>query len=360
MENCKFVVSTNLFFVILGLTISSASLALKTEEIAESAIPSVVQIVIYDITGSQRGQGSGFFITPKKIVTNAHVVEGAYSAEVFTDNGYYDQVTILSSDEDVDLAVISVNAENEVPLQINQGAELKPGQRVIAIGNPLGLEKTLSDGLISAVRKIEHLQLLQITAPISPGSSGGPLLDENGQVIGVVSATIHEGQNLNFAIGTETLSIFMSGGEHPEELKVAGSRVMWRAIVKWILAVVVGLIALLFSEGGGFVIFIVIIIIVPLWYALSWICKTIYRLCTIPFKKRTRPAIQTPNESQITSPLNSRSTYDDETMDEDEESTIHCWKCGYENYFDPAIDKEIMCIECDTSLPIPRELQMEE
>jgi len=333
------------------------------EEIAENAIPSVVQIVTYDITGDQRGQGSGFFISPRKIITNEHVVDGAYSAEVFTDEGYYDLITILNAHEDMDLAILSVDAENEVPLQTNPDAELKPGQHVIAIGNPLGLEKTLSDGLISAVRTIDQLQILQITAPISPGSSGGPLLDQDGRVVGVVSATMREGQNLNFAIGVQTLSQFLVMEERPEELKVAGSRVLWRVIVKWIVIVIVGLIALAFG-GGWWVIFIAIMIIVLLSYALSWVCKSIYRLVTLPFRQRHRSTSIADHESEspqggtFTPSYTPDPTFDDDIVDEnDDYRTLHCWKCGSANYFDPDTDEEIVCSECATTLPVPQELR---
>lgn len=111
-----------------------------------------------------------------------------------------------------------------------------------------------------------------------------------------------------------------------------------------------------------------IIIIVPLWYALSWVCKSTYWLCTMPFKKHA-PLVhqnQTELKSIEDSPFGSReysdSTFDIETIDEDNEktTTIHCWKCGCENHFDPVVDKEIMCLECDTVLTIPHELQKED
>jgi S1-C subfamily serine protease len=127
----------------LILIVFTPCFGITPEEIAENAIPSVVKIITYDITGAQKGQGSGFFVTPRKIITNEHVVEGAYSAAVFIDERCYDLVTILKTEVDMDLAIISVNADNEAPRKINPDAELKPGQRVLAIGNPLGLEKTL-------------------------------------------------------------------------------------------------------------------------------------------------------------------------------------------------------------------------
>jgi len=334
------------------------------EEIAENATPSVVQIIIHDITGAQRGQGSGFFISPQKIITNAHVVNGAYSAEVFSDEGYYDLITILNVDESMDLALLSVNAKNEVPLQTDPDTELKPGQRVIAIGNPLGLEQTLSDGLISAVRMIDQLQILQITAPISPGSSGGPLLNEDGRVIGVVSATMREGQNLNFAIGIKTISEFLVTKECPEELKVAGTRVLWRVVQKWTMRVIGVLIALAFGGGGlgAGIIIIAITVIVLLWHVLSWVCKSIYRLVMLPFRQRqcsTREADYelTYSPSQPSTPSHTSNLRLDTTDENDDDTMIHCWKCGSKNCLSADSDAEVICSECETTLPIPRELR---
>ena len=255
------------------------------EEIAQSTMPSVVEIVTYDNTGAATGQGSGFFISPQRIITNQHVVDGAYSAEIFTDQGYYDRITILNADEDMDLAILSVDAEDEIPLQISPDAELKPGQPVITIGHPLGLEKTLSDGLISGVRTVDEVQLVQITAPTSAGSSGSPVLDQEGRVIGVVYAGIDEGQNLNFAIGIETLNKFLALEETPRQLEVARSHVLWRVVAKWIVTVTGVLIALGFGVGF-WVIVIGIVLMVLLWLVLSWLWKSIYRRLTLAFRQR--------------------------------------------------------------------------
>ena len=235
------------------------------EEIAESTMPSVVRIVRYDDTGAETGQASGFFISRQRIITNEHVVEGAYSAEIFTDQGYYDRVTILNADEDMDLAILRVDAKGEIPLQINPYAELKPGQRVIAIGHPLGLEKTVSDGLISGVRTIDQVQAVQITVPVSHGSSGSPLLDQKGRVIGVVFALIDEGQNLNFAIGIKTINEFLALKESPRQLKVAGSHAF---------------------SGVSWVIVIGIVVMALLWHVLYWLWKSICRLRTLPKGQR--------------------------------------------------------------------------
>jgi len=259
------------------------------EEIAERTMPSVVEIVTYDDAGDFIALGSGFFISPQKIITNEHVVDGAYSAEVFTNDGYYDRITILNADKDMDLAILRVDAEDEIPLQINPDAQLKPGQRVIAIGHPLGLAKTVSDGLISGVHTIDAVQIVQITAPISDGSSGSPVLDQQGRVIGVVYAGFDEGQNLNFAIGIETLNEFLALEETPRQLEAAGSPVLWSVaanrigLVKWIVAVA-GLLIAIALGGGWWVIAIGNALMALLRHVLSWLWKSIFRLPALTFR----------------------------------------------------------------------------
>jgi len=269
--------------IALALVASTQCWGATVEEVAESALPGVVHIVTYDVTGAGIAEGSGFFVSPRKIITNEHVVDGAYSAEVFTDQGYYDRVTILNADQDMDLAILSVDAEDEIPLQLNPDAALKPGQRVIVIGHPLGLDKTLSDGLISGVQTIDQVQIVQITAPISDGSSGSPVLDEEGRVIGVVYAGFDEGQNLNFAIGVETLTEFLALEGSPRQLEVAGSYVLWRVVVTWIVKVIAAMIRLAIA---GCLIMVAIAGMVRLWRVVSWLSKFIYRLLTRLFRRR--------------------------------------------------------------------------
>lgn len=350
------------FSIALLLLGCAPCLGTTIEEIAESALPSVVRIVAYDITGARIGEGSGFFISPGRIITNEHVVDGAHSAEVFTDQERFDLITVLRMDHDMDLAILSVNAGNETPLQMSRDAELRPGQRVVAIGNPLGLEKTLSDGLISAVRMVDHIQFLQITAPISPGSSGGPLLDQDGRVIGVVSATMREGQNLNFAIGIQTLTDFLALDEQPQQLKVAGDRVLWRAIVKWIMVVVASLIGLAFGDGW-WLIAIAIMILVLLWQLMSWICRWIYRVVTLTFRSRhsrSEAGQQSRHSAEgFSAPMrNANPSWDGDAADDDGDTRmLHCWKCGSANHVDAHTGEEIVCSECMTTLPVPEEIR---
>lgn len=256
--------------------------ALSTEEIAEKAAPAVVQIIVYDITGARSVEGSGFFIGSGKIITNAHVVNGAYSAEVLGSLATYKDVTILKNEYDIDLALLQVKDRHEAHLSLANSPMLRPGQRILTIGNPLGLECTVSDGLISAIRGVPgKIQLIQISAPISPGSSGGPLLDMDGSVIGVTSASLSEGQNLNFAVGIKTLHDFLQQEDEPQTLKRAGNRVLWRTVLKWLVNIVFVLLALAFGEGW-WVLFILFCIIAGIYVLVRWL----WRLVKYPFRRR--------------------------------------------------------------------------
>ena len=152
------------------------------------------------------GQGSGFIVsTDGKVVTNYHVIDGADSAMVkLSDGGIYVVEGIVGADKDKDVAVLKLKASGrEFPfLPRGDPGQLKVGDEVVAIGVSLGLEGTVSTGVISAKRGSpgSEMEVLQITAPISPGSSGGALLNSKGEVIGVPFVQTVSGQNLNFAI----------------------------------------------------------------------------------------------------------------------------------------------------------------
>jgi S1-C subfamily serine protease len=164
-----------------------------------------------DRLGMERGFGSGFFVSADgKVVTNHHVVEDAYAANVMTSEGTRLVVQgLLALDIDADLAVLKVNGKGAAHLVLAaRGSAPVVGSRAYAIGNPEGFANTLSEGLVSGKRRVAaDLFLLQTTAPISPGSSGGPLLDESGRVIGVTTLSLSRvapgSQNLNFAVPAE-------------------------------------------------------------------------------------------------------------------------------------------------------------
>jgi hypothetical protein len=174
----------------------------------------VVLIIISDSTGKETALGSGFLVSPDgKVVTNYHVVSGAHSAIVKLSNGaLFPAAGVLAFDVDQDLAIIKVDGKNLPFLSLADVSKLQVGDHVVAIGSPLGLEGTVSDGIISAVREEEHTKWIQTTAPVSHGNSGGPLLNMDGNVVGVITwgVSLQVGQNLNFAIPSGEVKAILS------------------------------------------------------------------------------------------------------------------------------------------------------
>ncbi len=159
--------------------------------------------------GSALAFGSGFVIDPEGvIITNFHVLEGADDAHVELESARYDVVSVLAASEDWDLAVIKIDARHLTALPLGVGIDaVVVGEEVMAVGNPEGLEGTVSSGIVSALRfdSDMDINLIQTTTPISKGSSGGPLLNMRGEVIGVNTYTYVRGQNLNFAVPVDQI-----------------------------------------------------------------------------------------------------------------------------------------------------------
>jgi len=172
--------------------------------------PSVVIVFAYDDKGEFLKLGSGFFISQSgDIITNYHVLQGADSAEVKTSDGKTYPITyIIAGDEQSDIICLSVDIPSQYVHPLSLSATVpEVGERIIVYGSPLGLEKTVSDGIVSAIREVPgYGKLIQITAPISPGSSGSPVLNMKGEVIGIATFQFIEGQNLNFAIPSERIA----------------------------------------------------------------------------------------------------------------------------------------------------------
>lgn len=177
--------------------------------ISSLASPSVFYIEIYDKNQRALGSGSGFFIAADgTAVTNFHVIEKAYYAKVKTVDGVvYDVTSVIGYDESKDLAVIKVDGSDFPYLELADSDEIKNGQKIFCVGSPLGLENSISEGVVSnALRTINGQAYIQITAPISSGSSGGAVLDTSCKVVGVSSAGIEDGQNINLAIPSNLIS----------------------------------------------------------------------------------------------------------------------------------------------------------
>ena len=174
---------------------------LSPAEIATRAGAAVVMIRAGD------GFGSGFVAANGRVATSLHVISAGPPVTVVLPGGReIGDLTVVATDSDSDLAVLGVPGAIGPPLPLGDSDTARPGERVVAIGHPFGLDHTVSDGLLSAVRKLpQGLSLLQISAPISPGSSGGPLFNDRGEVIGVATLASIAGQNLNFCIPVNLL-----------------------------------------------------------------------------------------------------------------------------------------------------------
>ncbi|MGA7936413.1 MAG: HhoA/HhoB/HtrA family serine endopeptidase [Kovacikia sp.] len=162
----------------------------------------------------QKGTGSGFITTSDgRILTNAHVVEGADSVSVVLKDGRKFKGTVMGADPTTDLAVVKIDANSLPTVKLGNSDNLLPGQAAIAIGNPLGLSNTVTEGIISAtgrsaadvgVSSAERVDFIQTDAAINPGNSGGPLINSSGEVIGINSAIIQGAQGIGFAIPINT------------------------------------------------------------------------------------------------------------------------------------------------------------
>jgi len=174
-----------------------------TARIFEDASRAVVRISVFDVFGRKTATGSGFFISEDGLlVTNFHVVEGAHTATVKTINGdVYNVAGAIALHKDYDIAVLSTGGRNHSFLELSDATRVAPGTRIAVIGNPLGFEFSITEGIVSGTRtdEDEH-EMLQITAAISPGSSGGPVIDASGKVVAVVRSHFIRGQMLNFAV----------------------------------------------------------------------------------------------------------------------------------------------------------------
>lgn len=184
-------------FIVLALLIFGAMsvvFAQTAEQIAKKALAATVYLEMKDRNGETLGFGSGFFVKENLIATNFHVIEGAAKGTAKLVGKYttYAIEGITVTDPKNDLALLKVNAYGIKPLPLGDSNNIKIGEAVYVAGNPLGMEGTFSDGIISNRPTRYAQERLQMTAPISPGSNGGPILNRKGEVIGV-SVYVHRG-----------------------------------------------------------------------------------------------------------------------------------------------------------------------
>ena len=197
-------------------------------ELVRRIKPSAVAIETFDARDNKLTRGSGFFIETDRIVTNRHVLEGAYRAEIHSSTGAIFPVRgVLAVDAEGDIAVLKIDSPSTYirPLPLDRTSP-QEGESVVVIGNPLGLEGSVTNGIVSAVRDIPTFgRIIQITAPISSGSSGSPVVNMHGQVIGIATLQITGGQSVNFAIPSERITqLAISAPMSLSELVVASGR----------------------------------------------------------------------------------------------------------------------------------------
>lgn len=178
--------------------------------------PAVVSIITYDAKGEMKMTGSGFFIRPGEVVTNLHVIEAAHRVEIRTFDGKgktYSVRGVTGMDEEGDLALLNIEMPEEKAkmLLISQTVP-DEGEKIFVIGNPLRLEGSVSDGIVAAVREVPSLgKIIQITAPISHGNSGSPVFNMKGEVVGVVTIKVTNGQNISLALGAQRVAEMKPG-----------------------------------------------------------------------------------------------------------------------------------------------------
>src|SRR6202789_2500047 len=217
----------------LQLTVADAQPSYTPEEsnriaVYKRTLPSVVNVTssalafdfFYGVV-PQSGQGSGFVLTKDgRIITNYHVIQNAQKVEVTTSDKHNYKAQVVLQDRAHDLALLQIDAKNLTPSVLSESSDLQVGQNVYAIGNPFGLNGTMTTGIISSIRSVQEPQgatidkALQTDAAINPGNSGGPLLNSRGEVIGmntlIATGGAEQSSGVGFAIPIDTIKAVLS------------------------------------------------------------------------------------------------------------------------------------------------------
>ena len=180
----------------------SSPVTSEISDLVKRSSPGIVLVEVKEKDGKAVVLGSGFVADPSGLVVSSlHVFEKAASAKVKVEGGAeFGDPLVVGFDRERDLIAIRVRAPALRFLPVDRSGSSQAGEKIVVIGNPAGLSGTVSDGIISSVRETEKGTLYQITAPVSPGSSGGPVLNMKGEVIGIIAFSLRSGQNLNFAV----------------------------------------------------------------------------------------------------------------------------------------------------------------
>jgi serine protease Do len=189
---------------------------LSAEQVFAQASASIVRIHAQDDKGQRVKQGSGVVIGTGRVITNCHVASGASRLTVSSGGTSY-SASIRVADEPFDLCSLDVTGLTAPAVSVGSVETVRTGQKVFAIGAPMGLELTISEGIVSSLREAPQGKVIQTTAPVSPGSSGGGLFDPEGRLVGIVTFQAKSGQNLNFAVPADWIAQ-MSSRSAPSEV----------------------------------------------------------------------------------------------------------------------------------------------
>ena len=220
--------------VLIFCTISRVP-AQTAPQISEKALAATVYLEMQDSNGLPLGFGSGFFVRDNLIATNYRVIEGAArgTAKLVGRFSTYTIEGVTATDQTNDLALLKVTVSGIKPLPLGNSSDVEIGETVYVAGNPKGLEGTFSNGIISSRRDQYTKERLQMTAPISPGSSGGPVLNSKGEVIGVSFMTLVGGQNLNFAIPSRYLTELLTESKPAKPLAEGNRSISAETYFTW-------------------------------------------------------------------------------------------------------------------------------
>jgi tetratricopeptide (TPR) repeat protein len=199
---------TPVFLTLTLLIILSPAISFaNADKIFKENNKSVVVVVAYDSQGKPISKGSGFIVRADgAVVTNYHVINNAVDIKVKTGNRVLAVEGLIHGDKENDLVIIKAEGKDLPAVRFGNTVNLNIGEKVYVISSPTGLKTTLSDGILSGILKIaDEIKLLEITAPFSEGSSGGPVLNSEGEVIGIVTFLVEEAQDLNFAVPVNLL-----------------------------------------------------------------------------------------------------------------------------------------------------------
>jgi tetratricopeptide (TPR) repeat protein len=197
-----------LIVVILIALMTPAVCRADGNDVYRENSPAVVVVVALDSTGRPAAQGSGFIVREDgAVVTNYHVINMASDIRIKVGSRVEKVEGVLHVDPENDLAILKLEGKGYPIVKLGDAEKLQVGEKIYVIGSPRGLENTISEGIISGIRQVDRMRkILQMTASISPGSSGGPVFNEKGEAVGVATFLIEETQNLNFAMPINLLT----------------------------------------------------------------------------------------------------------------------------------------------------------